>query len=89
MFRGARERGPCLLCLEDVDALVTDDLRSTFLNELDGLDEEYRGVLTVATTNHPEKLDPALLQRPSRFDYRIEFDAFQKPSAHLPIPEGK
>jgi ATPase family protein associated with various cellular activities (AAA) len=73
VFQGARERAPCLLCLEDVDTLVSEALRSTFLNELDGLEEDYRGVLTVATTNHPEKLDPALLQRPSRFDYRIQF----------------
>jgi hypothetical protein len=73
MFRGARDRAPCILCLEDVDALVSEDLRSTFLNELDGLEENYRGVLTVATTNHPERLDPGLLHRPSRFDYRFEF----------------
>lgn len=73
MFRGARERGPCLLCLEDVDSLVTEDLRSTFLNELDGLEEDHRGVLTIATTNYPERLDAALLHRPSRFDYRVEF----------------
>lgn len=77
MFQGVRERAPCLLCLEDLDALVTDDVRSAFLNEMDGLDEDYRGVLTVATTNHPERLDAALLQRPSRFDYRFE----------LPLPD--
>jgi hypothetical protein len=79
MFQGARERAPCMLCLEDVDSLVTEDLRSTFLNELDGIEEDYRGVLTVATTNHPEKLDAALLHRPSRFDYRFEF----------PLPEDE
>src|SRR5262249_15624346 len=77
MFEGARERAPCLLCLEDLDTLVTDDVRSTFLNELDGLEEDYRGVLTVATTNHAERLDPALLHRPCRFDYRFE----------LPLPD--
>jgi hypothetical protein len=73
MFAGARERGRCVLCLEDVDSLVTDELRSTFLNELDGLEEHFQGVLTVATTNHPERLDAALLHRPCRFDYRFEF----------------
>lgn len=73
VFGGARKYAPCLLCLEDVDSLIRDDLRACFLNELDGLEEDYRGVLTVATTNHPEKLDAALLQRPSRFDYRFEF----------------
>src|SRR5207302_1682193 len=73
MFEGVRERAPCILCLEDVDSMVTEEVRSTFLNELDGLEETYRGVLTVATTNHPERLDPALLHRPCRFDYRFEF----------------
>jgi hypothetical protein len=72
MFQGVRERAPCLLCLEDLDSLVTQEVRSTFLNELDGIEEDYRGVLTVATTNHPEQLDAALLHRPSRFDYRFE-----------------
>lgn len=73
LFRGARDRAPCILCLEDVDSLVTESLRSTFLNELDGLDQQFNGLLTVATTNHPEKLDPAMLDRPCRFDYRFEF----------------
>jgi hypothetical protein len=73
LFEGARKYAPCILCLEDVDSLIRDDLRSTFLNELDGLEDDYRGVLTVATTNHPDKLDAALLHRPSRFDYRFEF----------------
>lgn len=73
VFGGARKYAPCILCLEDVDSLIRDELKSTFLNELDGLEEDYRGVLTIATTNHPEKLDAALLHRPSRFDYRFEF----------------
>ena len=73
IFHGARHRAPCILCLEDVDSLIKENVRSTFLNELDGLEEDYRGVLTVATTNHPERLDAALLHRPSRFDYRFEF----------------
>lgn len=73
MFQGARDRAPCTLCLEDIDSLVTQPVQSAFLNELDGLEEDYRGVLVVATTNHPERLDPALLQRPCRFDYRFEF----------------
>src|SRR5205807_1802943 len=79
LFRGARERAPCILCLEDVDSLVAEELRSPFLNEMDGLEEDYRGVLTVATTNHPERLDPALLYRPCRFDYRFE----------MPLPDDE
>jgi len=30
--------------------------------------------VTLATTNHPERLDPAILDRPSRFDRKYPFD---------------
>ena len=30
--------------------------------------------MTLATTNHPERLDPAILNRPSRFDRKYPFD---------------
>ena len=36
--------------------------------------EENNGVVTLATTNHPEKLDWALTDRPGRFDVRLKFD---------------
>lgn len=59
--------------LEDLDALIDSSIRSYFLNELDGLINQH-GVLLIATTNHPERLDPALLKRPSRFDSKMTFD---------------
>ena len=37
IFKHAREQSPCILVLEDVDAMVTDNVRSFFLNEMDGL----------------------------------------------------
>jgi hypothetical protein len=67
VFGRARERAPCILVFEDLDALVHDTNRSFFLNELDGF-ADNRGVFTLATTNHPEALDPAIAERPSRFD---------------------
>lgn len=72
VFRRARESTPCLLVLEDLDALVNDGNRAFFLNEVDGfvLNE---GLITITTTNHPEQLDPAILERPSRFDRRYTF----------------
>ena len=71
-FDRARDLAPCLLVLEDLDALVDDTNRSYFLNEMDGF-YSNRGILTVATTNHPERLDPAILERPSRFDRKFTF----------------
>jgi AAA+ superfamily predicted ATPase len=72
VFRRARESVPCLLVLEDLDALVNDGNRAFFLNELDGF-ALNEGLITIATTNHPEQLDPAILERPSRFDRRYTF----------------
>lgn len=73
VFDRARQAAPCVLVLEDLDSLVDDDNRSFFLNELDGF-EANTGLAVLATTNHPEKLDPALLDRPSRFDRKYHFD---------------
>ena len=73
VFGRARRAAPCVLVFEDLDSLVDDDNRSFFLNELDGF-EVNTGLAVLATTNHPEKLDPALLDRPSRFDRKYHFD---------------
>jgi hypothetical protein len=73
VFRRARQSVPCLLVLEDVDALVTEENRAFFLNELDGF-AENAGIITLATCNHPERLDPSILDRPSRFDMKYRFD---------------
>jgi AAA+ superfamily predicted ATPase len=43
-----------------------------FLNELDGF-HSNTGVVVLATTNHPEKLDSSILDRPSRFDRKYYF----------------
>lgn len=72
VFKKAREMAPCLLVLEDLDSLIERSYLSYFLNEMDGF-AANRGVLTVATTNHPDRLDPALLDRPSRFDRKVTF----------------
>lgn len=73
VFDRARAAAPCVLVLEDLDSLVTPTNRSFFLNELDGF-AGNTGILTLATTNHPERLDPAILDRPSRFDRKYPFD---------------
>ena len=73
VFERARQAAPCLLVFEDLDSLVDDGNRSFFLNELDGF-ETNTGLVVLATTNHPERLDPAILDRPSRFDRKFYFD---------------
>ncbi|KAL9119777.1 MAG: hypothetical protein Q9187_003672 [Circinaria calcarea] len=72
IFTKARAMAPCLLVLEDLDSLVTDKLRSYFLNEVDGL-QSNDGILILGSTNHLEKLDPAIVKRPSRFDRKYPF----------------
>jgi hypothetical protein len=72
VFAQARETAPCILVLEDLDSLITDHNRSFFLNELDGF-AANTGVVTIASTNYPERLDPAILARPSRFDRKYHF----------------
>ena len=71
-FSRARASAPCIFVLEDLDSLVTDDNRSFFLNEMDGF-AANDGILTLATANYPERLDPAILERPSRFDRKYTF----------------
>lgn len=67
-FTMAGFHAPAILCFEDVDSLFRNEVTlSHFLNRVDGL-ESLEGILLVATTNHPQVLDPALKDRPSRFD---------------------
>ncbi len=67
-FELAKEYAPSIICFEDLDSLFTSNLTmSHFLNKLDGF-SKHDGVMALATTNHPEHIDPALLNRPSRFD---------------------
>jgi SpoVK/Ycf46/Vps4 family AAA+-type ATPase len=73
IFDRARREAPCVVVMEDLDSLVTDENRAFFLNEMDGF-AGNNGVAFLATTNHPERLDPALVERPSRFDRKYLFD---------------
>lgn len=77
VFKQARQSAPCILVLEDLDSLINDENRSFFLNELDGF-ASNSGIVTLATTNHPDRLDSAIVERPSRFDrkYHFELPAF-------------
>jgi SpoVK/Ycf46/Vps4 family AAA+-type ATPase len=72
VFTRARKTTPSIVVLEDIDSLIDKENRAFFLNELDGF-AANTGVVVLATTNHPEKLDPAILDRPSRFDRKYYF----------------
>ncbi|KAL1742695.1 P-loop containing nucleoside triphosphate hydrolase protein [Schizophyllum fasciatum] len=82
VFADAAARAPCIVVLDEVDALVPrrEDgggevearVVATLLTLLDGVQAEGAGqVIVVATTNRPNAIDPAL-RRPGRFDREIE-----------------
>ena len=72
IFLKARQEAPCYLVFEDLDSVVSDQVRSFFLNEVDGLSTND-GILMVGSTNHLERLDPGISKRPSRFDRKFLF----------------
>lgn len=72
IFGRAREFAPCYLVFEDLDSIVTDSVRSYFLNEVDGLSSND-GIFMVGSTNHLDRLDPGIAKRPSRFDRKYLF----------------
>ena len=72
IFLKARQMAPCFLVFEDLDSIITDAVRSYFMNEVDGL-ESNDGVLMLGSTNHLDRLDPGLAKRPSRFDRKYYF----------------
>src|SRR5262245_42132269 len=72
VFNRARRSAPCLMVMEDLDALIEDDNRAFLLNELDGF-AANEGLVVIASTNHREKLDPAILDRPSRLNRKYHF----------------
>lgn len=66
--RTIKNNAPCISIFEDADTMGSNSsLRSALLNMLDGL-FTAPGVMTIASTNSPEKLDEAFTGRPSRFD---------------------
>ncbi|TFK38925.1 P-loop containing nucleoside triphosphate hydrolase protein [Crucibulum laeve] len=86
VFQEAREKSPCIVVLDEVDALVPrrEDgaggevekrVVATLLTILDGMEDkgaEGQGrVVVIGTTNRPNAIDPAL-RRPGRFDREIE-----------------
>lgn len=72
IFVKARQSTPCLLIFEDLDSLITDGVKSFFLNEVDGL-ESNEGLMMLGSTNYLERLDAGISKRPGRFDRKYHF----------------
>ncbi|MFE5321295.1 AAA family ATPase [Paenibacillus sp. NPDC056579] len=69
-FEAAVKMSPMVLVIEDIDSMP-EQARSFFLNTLDGATSK-EGVFLIGTTNYPDKIDPALMNRAGRFDRAYE-----------------
>jgi len=88
VFKKARRAAPCILFFDTIDAVapkfgadqfgsdIYQRILSQLLREIDNL-RDVKGVVLLAASNRPEKIDPALL-RSGRFDYILQF---AKPNA--------
>jgi transitional endoplasmic reticulum ATPase len=83
VFKKARRTAPCILFFDTIDAVapkfgvdqfgtdVYQRILSQLLREIDNL-RDVKGVILLAATNRPERIEPALL-RSGRFDYILPF----------------
>ena len=78
VYQRARKLSPSLIIVEDIDTTGGMDRRvadhpllGEFLQCMDGM-VKNSGVITLATTNHSKSIDPAIADRPGRFDRVIE-----------------
>ena len=78
-FELAKELAPSVLCLEDCDAWLRDTTVDLIKTEMDGVSRST-AVWTIMTTNFPERLPDALIDRPGRFHEVLKFD-FPSPQA--------
>jgi transitional endoplasmic reticulum ATPase len=83
VFKKARRAAPCILFFDTIDAVapkfgadqfgadVYQRILSQLLREIDNL-RDVKGVILLAATNRPERIEPTLL-RSGRFDYILRF----------------
>jgi transitional endoplasmic reticulum ATPase len=84
VFKKARRAAPCILFFDTIDAIapkfaadhfsnsdIYQRILSQLLREIDNL-RDVKGVILLAATNRPERIEPALL-RSGRFDYILQF----------------
>ena len=86
IFRKARQAAPAIVYFDEIDAITSgrgfnetsgghlkDSIVNQILVEMDGI-ENRKGIVTIASTNRPDIVDPALL-RPGRFDRLLHVTA--------------
>ena len=82
LYELASSLSPCIVIFEDIDLITENRTNEYYHNTKDNImvdllgvlsgSMEYKDIITIATTNHPEKLDAALAKRPGRFDNHIK-----------------
>ncbi|AXK60900.1 AAA family ATPase [Candidatus Chromulinivorax destructor] len=80
LFALARRQGPCIIFIDEIDALITkrnssdteqNQTVAAFLAEVDGLQDNKYPIIVIGATNRLDAIDrPAI--RPGRFDRHIE-----------------
>ncbi|WP_235821881.1 ATP-binding protein [Gottfriedia acidiceleris] len=70
VFSSVLKLTPMVLVIEDIDSMPA-SVRSVFLNTIDGATSK-EGLFLIGTTNYPERIDPALMNRSGRFDRAYE-----------------
>ncbi|TFF90167.1 MAG: AAA family ATPase [Promethearchaeota archaeon] len=84
IFRKARQSAPSIIYFDEIDAISSGrgeyagtqtfaSIVNQILVEMDGV-ENRTGIITIASTNRPDMVDPAFL-RPGRFDRLIYVEA--------------
>ncbi len=81
LFEKAAKSAPCLVFIDEIDALVPNratvegEVEKRLVAQMLGLMDGFvaqKGVVVLAATNRPDALDPAL-RRPGRFDREVIF----------------
>lgn len=87
IFRKARQAAPSIIYFDEIDAITSGrgesegthtfaSIVNQILVEMDGI-ENRKGIVTIASTNRPDIVDPAFL-RPGRFDRLIYVESPDK-----------
>lgn len=82
LFDEAEKKSPCVICMDEIDAMIPvrqmgnnscrNDEVNEFLTQLNNCGK--RGIFVIGTTNMKELIDPAALRK-GRLDYQIEIPA--------------